>query len=379
MSVALYLPCMPFLANDLPINESIAQQAIFYFVLGQALAPLVLGPVADIYGYRIVMIFTMILIAISFILIINTKSMYIFLLLRFIQGGLSQTAISISRAMLLTKSSYKKSVIALSWVGVVQSFTHIIAPFIGGVIIEKLNWKYNFLFLFSISAMILVFTYYWDERGEKHIKVYTKINIQDISKIITSHVFIYYSLIVSTLNLITIFFFSMSPFYFILEHNINVDLFGIYIGITSLGYTLGSYVMSSFFYRFNHDKLINYGLYIILICGILTLVSSFYNYKIIIILVITQFVYAFSKSIILPILQTKAIELFPNKKVTCSSVFNFISTIVAPFGALLSSKIDNDKIVFIYSLILIFCSIISIIFFLFTIRIKGAELLSRET
>lgn len=363
LAVTLYFPSMPFIVQDFDVSHLMVQQAISLFIIGQAIIPLFLGYLADYFGCKKIMLISMILFSFSCFLTLIFPTAYGLLFSRFLQGGFSQAGVSISRAMVRGTSTYNETVKTLSWIAVIQSIVHLTGPFLGGWIIETSHWSNSFYILAVIGAISVALTFLWKEKTSKIDDITNEIYLSKTKEILCSLQFLGYSFIVSTLHLSTIFFFAMSPFYFITFCNISPELYGVYLGITSLGFMAGSLILTHFLNRFNHDKIIKISLYLGIFSGVIILPFSFYDRNIIELIIASQFLYAFSKALISPILQSKAVSLFPKNRATSSSVFNFISTIIAPLGALLGSIFSNEMAVLALSITIIFTSFIDVIFY----------------
>lgn len=359
LSVVFYLPSMPALEKSLPIDRIVTQKSIAYFVLGQAFLPLVLGYFSDLYGVKKIMVISMGLLFLTFIAIIYSHNSFVFLVWRFFQGGFSQAGITISRVMLREKSSYRKTVIILSWLGVIQSITHVLGPFLGGLIVSKFNWSVNFLLLAIIALLIMFLSHKWSEPRRR--VDYT--NIPFIREILISRDFLILSGIVATLHLVTIYFFTMSPFYFIEHLNVSPEMFGFYLGLTSIGYAAGSFSMSRYLNCTNHHNLVFWCLWGSLLCGLLTLIGPIFNMDVIPILIFTQFAYSFLKAVISPILQASALGIFPQRKATCSSIFNFISTVAAPIGGLIAANFQGKLAVIVLAILIVLLSLTDMLIF----------------
>ena len=370
LAVTLYFPSMPFIAQDFNINNLTVQQAISLFIIGQALLPLFLGYLADYFGFKKIMILSMIFFAFSCFLTLIFPTAYGLLISRFLQGGFSQAGITIGRAMVRGTSTYSETVKALSWIAVVQSIVHLTGPFLGGWIIKTSHWSNSFYILGIMGVILVLLTLLWEGKINEPDEAISKIGFSHTKEILFSPQFLGYSFIVSTLHLSTIFFFTISPFYFITFWKISPEIYGIYLGITSLGFIIGSFSLTHFLNRLNHEKILRVSLYLAILSGLVILPLSFYDRNIVELIIVSQFLYALAKSLISPILQSKALGLFPKKQATCSSIFNFISTITAPLGSLLGSFFSNEMAILSLSIMIILTSSLDIIFYSLILKNK---------
>jgi len=352
-----YLPSMPAIVKEFNINHITAQYAISLFIIGQAIIPLFLGYLGDRFNLRKVMAGTMLLFSLSCFLMLIFPTAYGLLVCRFLQGGFSQAGITLSRAMIKGSSTYHQTVKILSWLAVLQSFVHIIGPFLGGWVIEHTHWWNNFYILGGIGIILFFVSIRVPDKLQSLNCSLNNISASYIRQIFLCPYFLGYSFIVSTLHFCTIFFFSMSPFYFITFCKISPENFGVYLGITSVGFIAGSIFLPIYLHKFNHDKILIISLFSAILVGLPPLFFLHQQQNLVELIILSQFLYAFIKALISPILQSKAMDLFPKLQATGASAFNFISTLTASFGSMCASFFSIEIAVMTLSLAMIFTSV----------------------
>jgi DHA1 family bicyclomycin/chloramphenicol resistance-like MFS transporter len=372
LAIVLYLPSMPALVEEGNISTLSTQYAISLFILGQAIIPLFVGYLADRLGIKKIMASTMALFSMSCFLMLVFSTTSGLLLCRFFQGGFSQAGITLGRALVKQSATYHQTVKILSWMAVIQSLVHLSGPFFGGWVIEHFHWSNNF-YILGILGIILFFLcslYFPSGNKSKKTKLTDNVRTLCIKKILFCPYFLGYSFIISTLHFCTIFFFAISPFYFMEFHNTSPEIFGIYLGITSFGFIAGSIILPMYLNRFDHEKILIISLLGALLSGVIVLMFSYQGIYLIEAIVVSQFVYAFGKALVNPILQSKALDLFPRYQATSSSIFNFVSTITASLGSLFASFFVVETTIVILGLLIVFTSISDVFLLLFLLRKK---------
>lgn len=99
LSLDMYLPGLPTLAEDLNSSTSLAQLSLTACLLGLALGQIYLGPLSDAKGRRVPLIISLSIYCVSSLLCAFAPSIELLLLLRFIQGIAGAGGIVISRAI----------------------------------------------------------------------------------------------------------------------------------------------------------------------------------------------------------------------------------------------------------------------------------------
>ena len=99
LSIDMYLPALPILADYFQTSASFIQLSLTFFLLGISLGQLFAGPISDIRGRRKPLLIGLIIYFIVSILCVFSPSIWTFILLRFIQGLAGSFGMVISRAI----------------------------------------------------------------------------------------------------------------------------------------------------------------------------------------------------------------------------------------------------------------------------------------
>ena len=94
----MYLPALPIVAGDLQTTTSLAQLSITACLLGLAVGQLIFGPLSDIRGRRRPLVYTLIVYVIASVLCAFSTHIWVFIVLRFVQGVTGAAGIVIARA-----------------------------------------------------------------------------------------------------------------------------------------------------------------------------------------------------------------------------------------------------------------------------------------
>lgn len=156
LSMDMYLPGLPNIAEEYNTSISLTQASITATLIGLALGQLFFGPLSDIIGRKRPLLTTLTIYTIVSLLIIFTSDIWIFILLRFIQGFSAAAGIVISRAMSRDVYSGKALTEFMSTLAIVNGAAPIIAPLLGGIIISFSSWKLVFITLFIIGLIMLI-------------------------------------------------------------------------------------------------------------------------------------------------------------------------------------------------------------------------------
>ncbi|MEO8688084.1 MAG: Bcr/CflA family multidrug efflux MFS transporter [Solirubrobacteraceae bacterium] len=156
LSIDMYLPAFPDIADALRTSASSVQLTLTACVAGLALGQLLLGPLSDRFGRRIPVIAAMVTYAAASLLCALATSAGALIVLRFVQGLAGAGGIVISRAVVRDLHSGARAVRLFSSLMLVTGLAPILAPLAGGQLLALTSWKGIFLSLSILSALIAV-------------------------------------------------------------------------------------------------------------------------------------------------------------------------------------------------------------------------------
>lgn len=156
LSIDMYLPALPHLADDLQSSASLAQFSLTACLLGIALGQIIVGPISDVYGRRLPLISGLLVYVLTSILCATADSIELFILMRFIQGLAGSAGIVISRASVRDLYSGPEMTKFFSLLMLVNGAAPILAPVFGGQILDYTSWRGVFWVLAVLGGLMLV-------------------------------------------------------------------------------------------------------------------------------------------------------------------------------------------------------------------------------
>ena len=156
LSLDLYLPALPQLADDLATSASAAQLSITACLVGLALGQLVAGPLSDRLGRRRPLIVGLLAYLLASIACALAPSVEVLVALRFIQGLAGAAGIVISRAIARDLYSGRALMIFFSRLLLIAGLAPVIAPILGGQLSRIMDWRGIFLVLAGFGAVLLL-------------------------------------------------------------------------------------------------------------------------------------------------------------------------------------------------------------------------------
>ena len=156
LSTDMYLPALPEMMEDFGVMPSMIQMTLTASMAGMALGQIVAGPISDEKGRRKPLIIGMLIFAVSSLVCVFVKSIYVFLVFRFIQGCSGGAGIVIARAIARDVCKGPALTRFFSMLMLVNGLAPIIAPVIGGQILRFFEWEGVFVLLTMIGVILTI-------------------------------------------------------------------------------------------------------------------------------------------------------------------------------------------------------------------------------
>jgi MFS transporter, DHA1 family, multidrug resistance protein len=156
LSLDMYLPALPALAGDLGTGMSQAQLSLTFCLLGLALGQLLAGPLSDIRGRRGPLLIGLAVYTASSLLCAFSPNIWIFAGLRLIQGLAGAAGIVLSRAVVRDLYSGTELTRFFAMLMLVNGAAPILAPILGGQLLEWTSWRGVFIVLCLVGVIMLL-------------------------------------------------------------------------------------------------------------------------------------------------------------------------------------------------------------------------------
>ncbi len=279
LSIDMYLPALPILTKDLHTNASLAQFSLTACLLGLALGQLVSGSQSDVRGRRIPLLIGLAGYTFSSLLCAISPSIWGLILIRFIQGFAGSAGIAISRAIVRDLYSGSEMIKFFALLMLVNGVGPILAPIIGGQLLQYTSWRGVFLVLSLVGMVMLIAVFFAlpetlliqsrSQAGLINILVTFRVLISD-------RVFMCYALPQGLVMAAMFAYISGSPFVIQNIFGASPQMYSIFFAINGLGIIIAGQITSRLASRITGIKLFIGGLVLAAMGGIslLTMILS---------------------------------------------------------------------------------------------------------
>lgn len=156
LAIDFYLPAFPAMAQAFGTDEKHVQTTLAAYFLGLSLGQLAYGPVADRFGRRGPLLFGITLFTLASLACAYAPNLETLVLARFVQALGGCAGMVLSRAIVSDKCDPVASAKVFSQLMLVMGLAPILAPMVGGVLVNVSGWQSIFLALSLFSAACLL-------------------------------------------------------------------------------------------------------------------------------------------------------------------------------------------------------------------------------
>lgn len=158
MSLGLYLPSLPSLAQAIGATRAETQLTLTVFLGGFAISQLVWGPLADRFGRKITLMAGLVIFAAAGIACSRAETVQELILFRFFQALGACSGPVVARAMVRDTTEGAATAVVMSYIAMSMSLAPAVTPALGGFLQTQFGWRANFVALGLIGLVLLALT-----------------------------------------------------------------------------------------------------------------------------------------------------------------------------------------------------------------------------
>lgn len=341
LSVDLYLPAMPSMVTDLNTGLSQVQLTLSSYLLGFAFFHLVCGPLSDRYGRKPILLGGLGLYVIASIACAMATSIESLILFRFIQATGACCAPTLGRAMVRDSYPPEQSAKMLAYLGSLMALAPVIAPSLGGQLLNWFDWRILFWVLTIVAVILMILVARMPETLPESMPLNPKSLKNNFSSLLTHRDFIMPVLSASLLYSGAFAFLSGASFILIDMFGVSAQLFGIYFIFMVMGYIGGNLYTAKWGHKLSNTSTLLTGILIATIAASMMLYAMMTGWHTPLWIVIPMLFYTAGIGIMLPQTMAIALKPFPHMAATASAMMGFLQMGIAALvgwlvGALLS-------------------------------------------
>ncbi|HWQ42901.1 MAG TPA: multidrug effflux MFS transporter [Desulfosporosinus sp.] len=271
LSIDMYLPSLPILAKDLHTSTSLAQFSLTACLLGLAFGQLVAGSQSDIRGRRIPLLIGLVSYTVASLLCALSPSIWGLIMLRFIQGFAGAAGMAISRAMVRDLYSGAEMIKFFALLMMINGVGPIVAPIIGGQLLQLTSWRGIFLVLSLVGIVMLLTVFFMLPETlplQGRSPAGLKNTLATFRGLVSDRVFMGYALPQGLVMAAMFAYISGSPFVLQNIFGASPQMFSLLFAINGLGIIIAGQITGRLASRISGTRLFISGLVLASIAGI---------------------------------------------------------------------------------------------------------------
>lgn len=337
-SFDIYTASMPQMLQCFSCSQEEIQSSITIAILGGCISTLIIGPLSDTFGRRVLLIIFQILYTISSFVAAISNSLELLLLMRFLQGLAGSGPIVLGYAVIKDISQGPQTAIYFSYITTTITTSLIVAPIIGGYFATYFDWTASF-FLLAVFGLLstIVMILFLPETLKHRKKLSFKNSLTTYKSILANKSFMIAAFIPAIMLGGFMAFVTNAPFYFIVNLGINPYHFGLYQGLIMAFNTVMSAFSGWAIAHWGLNITIRRGLVLFWVGGLSFFLLALADAATPLLTTLTVSMYSAAIGFIFGSMISKAMDLFPKDAGSTSAVLSLVRGVSISACATLSS------------------------------------------
>jgi MFS transporter, DHA1 family, multidrug resistance protein len=156
LTIDMYLPALPKIADDLSVSSSVAQLTLTGTLAGLALGQLIVGPLSDSLGRRRPLMAGIVLHMLASMLCLFAPNIEVLGVARLLQGMGAAAGMVVAIAVVGDLFAESVAATVLSRLMLVLGVAPVVAPSLGAAVLLKASWHWVFAVLVVLAGLLLL-------------------------------------------------------------------------------------------------------------------------------------------------------------------------------------------------------------------------------
>jgi DHA1 family bicyclomycin/chloramphenicol resistance-like MFS transporter len=273
LAIDFYLPGFPAMAAAFGTDETRIQNTLASYFLGLSFGQLLYGPVADRFGRRIPLLFGVVVFTLASLGCAFAPTLESLTLLRFIQALGGCAGMVLSRAIVTDKCDTIGAAKVFSQLMLVMGLAPILAPVLGGFLVNTVGWQSIFLVLTAFSGCCAVAVYLGlpESMPAERARLPLGGALGQYARLLADRPFVGYALTGGIAMAGMFAYIAGSPFVVIKLYGVPAAHFGWVFGANAAGFILVAQINARLLGRLGPQALLRRGVWVYLSAGLLLL------------------------------------------------------------------------------------------------------------
>lgn len=271
LAIDFYLPAFPALAQAFATDVEHVQYSLAAYFIGLAIGQLLYGPLADRFGRRRPLLFGVALFTLATFVCMLAPSLDWLVAARFVQALGGCAGMVVSRAVVRDLCDPVASARVFSRLVLVMGLAPILAPAVGGLLLEHAGWQAIFasLGLFALLCLLLVLRHLPETRSAQLPPAPLGGALRQYRRLLADRAFVGHALTGGLAIAAMFAYIAGSPFVFIELYGVPAQQYGWLFGSNAAGFILLAQFNTRLLNRYGPAFWVPRGVAFYLLCALL--------------------------------------------------------------------------------------------------------------
>lgn len=373
LSIDMYLPALPTLTRDFGSSATEVQLTLSACLIGMALGQATAGPLSDALGRLRPLLVGLVAYTLASLFCVFAPSIWALITLRFIQGFAGAAGIVIARAVARDMYGGLELARFFSLLMLVMGLAPILAPVLGGILLEYTSWRGVFVVL-TLIGTLLVFAVAGGLKetlpSESRQSGGLRTTIATFRRLLSDRAFVGYALSCGLAISAMFSYISGSPFVLQNIYGVSPQTFSLIFGMNALGIVIVGQVNGWLVGRVSAERLLGIGLIASSLGGVSFLLVTLSGGIGLIGVLPSLFLLVASLGFVMPNATTLALSGHPNRAGSASALLGLLQYVIGATAAPLVG-IAGDRTAIPMALVIATLSIAALLVFALLARPSG--------
>lgn len=343
LAIDFYLPGFPAMATAFGTDETRIQSTLAAYFLGLSFGQLLYGPVADRFGRRIPLLFGVVVFTLASLGCAFAPTLEALIGLRFAQALGGCAGMVLSRAIVTDKCDTVGAAKVFSQLMLVMGLAPILAPVLGGFLVNTAGWQSIFLVLtvFSGCCAVAVYLGLPESIPVDRPRLPLSGALGQYARLLADRPFVGYALTGGIAMAGMFAYIAGSPFVVIKLYGVPAEHFGWVFGTNAAGFILVAQVNARLLGRLGPQALLRRGVWAYLVAGLTLLAVTATRPDHLWPLLIPLFVCIASLGTIIPNASACAMSGQGPRAGSASAMLGFLQFVIAAISSSLVGALAN--------------------------------------
>ena len=241
MSMNIFLPSLPHMAEEFGTSYNVMQLSVALYLALTAVTQIILGPLADRYGRRPILLASYAVFAIASLGCILSENVVTFLGFRMLQAAV-YSGVVLARTMVRDTMPEDEAASTIGYLTMGMAMVPMVSPTLGGFLDATFGWRASFWLMFGLGSAAIWLI--WRDVGETRVRGYSSFaeQFRDYPQLLKSKTFWSYSLAMAFSAGTYFAYLGGAPFVGVQVFRLDSVTLGVLFGASSLGYATGSFL-----------------------------------------------------------------------------------------------------------------------------------------